>query len=370
MNRHAVYVWDPRGRALPTTIEEALKLGRDLSEIPEEASEHLLGFASDMERYANTDDCIDDEDVYAAIGNLKELLGGAAIEIDLSMVNSDRVLVELVDCGSRHGLVLVDDLINMAFLPKGKILPKSSAISWAVYKSRVESQTAEPKVENLGDYPKTLKAFIKWAEPFYSLEMSLMGFSEMGLSKGLSPERTFIRNVGYGKQHIIFNYCGKYPFFGVNFSFFITCDPVSSILDRFKFKRSADDYSVFLSLTQLTDFKLQHKQNAVFDGSLHDDVRLLREHVIKLLDDSIDIRGLDKMMNGNILSRSAKEHLKMFCPQRLVMAKLAGNPDIESLYAEFIGYEYWGKNEMARRSGEADKLMQYLRSEVNPLIVQ
>jgi len=154
MNRHAVYVWDPRGRSLPTTIEEALKLGRDLSEIPEEASEHLLGFASDMELYANTDECIDDEDVYAAIGNLKELLGGAAIEIDLSMVNSDQVLVELVDCCSRYGLVLVDDLISMAFLPKDKILPKSSAISWAVYKNRVRSQETDSKVENADNYPK------------------------------------------------------------------------------------------------------------------------------------------------------------------------------------------------------------------------
>jgi len=121
-----------------------------------------------------------------------------------------------------------------------------------------------------------------------------MGFSEIGFSKGLSPARTFIRNVEYGKQHIKFNYCGKYPFFGVNFSFFVTCDPASAILEKFKFKQSADGYSVLLSLTQLTDFNLKHKQKAVFDGSLHDDIRLLKEYVIKLLDDSIDINGLDK----------------------------------------------------------------------------
>jgi len=75
-------------------------------------------------------------------------------------------------------------------------------------------------------------------------------------------------------------------------------------------------------------------------------------------------------MNGNILSRSAKEALKMFCPQRLVVAKLAGNPHLESLFTEFMGYDYWGENEIIRRSGEADRLMQYLRSEVSPLIVQ
>jgi len=231
----------------------------------------------------------------------------------------------------------------------------------------VESLATDFKVENAEDYPKNLKAFIKWAEPTYLLEMSLMGFNQMVKPTGLNNATGFMRKTAYGRQTVVFEYAGAYPYFGANFSFYIFCDLVNVIYKKFNFGNFTDDMIAMISLSIITDLRL-YKRKPVFEGSISDDVFLIKDNIVTILDQAMDIKGLDKLLNGDILSDRAREWLKPMCPQRLILAWLANNNRFESLCVEFLSYDYWGINEFSRRNGEIERLLNYLRTDVKPLV--
>ena len=90
--------------------------------------------------------------------------------------------------------------------------------------------------------------------------------------------------------------------------------------------------------------------------------------MIPLLDMGRDIKGLDKLVNGWGVGE-AERWLKPFCPHRLIIARLAGNPDLDALYEKYKALKGgWGGNSIAKINGEADKLMEYLRHEVKPMV--
>jgi hypothetical protein len=79
----------------------------------------------------------------------------------------------------------------------------------------------------------------------------------------------------------LFDYAGKFPYFGANFSCRIYCDPVSEIYKKFNFLRI--DYVFFLQLNDVYDFN-GYKPKAIYDNSIKEDIDFLEKYFIPLLD--------------------------------------------------------------------------------------
>jgi len=292
MNSHQVFVWDPQGRALPTTLEEALTQGRKLAGVREESSSKLQGFMRAMADYAAQDE--DDEELQESIGDLEGTVGGwSALEIEMPPEGWETLIKVMVDYTSSHGLVLADEGMMLAFLPHGKVLPEAGAEEWQAHVRAVEGRM--PSKEVMDKLPKTLKAFIKWAAPQYDEGMFRHGFTEKGVRPGDPHLPVYIRNVEYGKQLIVFDYAGKFPYFGANFTCDIYCDPVMEIYNKFKLHNI--DRVFGLSLNKLVDFT-GYPKKAIYEGSIERAMSLLEEYIIPLLDMGRDIKGLDKLVNG------------------------------------------------------------------------
>lgn len=293
MNSHQVFVWDPQGRALPTTLEEALTQGRKLAGVREEGSSKLQGFMRVMADYAAQDE--DDEELQESIGDLEGTVGGwAALEIEMPPEGWETLIKVMVDYTSSHGLVLADEGMMLAFLPHGKVLPEAGKADWEAHVRAVDAQM--PSKEEMDSLPKTLKQFIKWAAPQYDEGMFRHGFTEKGSLLEFSNEiPVYIRAIEIGKQLILFDYAGKFPYFGANFSCRIYCDPVSEIYNKFNFLQL--DYVFPMALNKLVDFN-GYKSKAIYEDSISENIRLLEEYMIPLLDMGRDIKGLDKLVNG------------------------------------------------------------------------
>lgn len=99
------------------------------------------------------------------------------------------------------------------------------------------------------------------------------------------------------------------------------------------------------------------------------EIEIFDQYIMNVADLAIDIQGLDKVLNDLVgVSERSAHFLKNYIPHRLVIAKLAGRSDFETLVEKYNSYIDWGGCQRGRYLGEGEKLIKYLREEVKPLV--
>lgn len=361
MGGKTLYLWNTQYHGVPKTIEDVRNTFNALEGVADNRNDDFKSFASELKTHIQTLENKVDLEVVAAFEGL-ELRAAqnkeALFQVDLPNHAWLEAMRMVVDVASRFHLVVYEDQnTGMAFLPPtGQVLPESHTELW----QGMLEELANP------NFPQTKPQFKKYLKPKFDALMQKHGFKIAPEPLMSSP--IFMRESALGVQYISPPYEdieGGGGRFDLNVYIYICNDLVSSIYDKFSFMESKPILSLNTSNLDRTKRTTVASHKAV-------QAELARaEELIfaPILDVAQDLESLDRLLNGSpnecLPDRAYNKYF--YAPQRLIIAKLVGNPHFEELVNEFESYPGFGGNEKARAT-EWPKLVQYLREEVQPII--
>ena len=379
MNRHDVFIWDPQYRGLPKTYIEALEMAEKYVSLADEPSDRLKRFSQEIANYAQTHQDDLEEEVFDFLDGLQFLVNQqttAALCTDLPEDDWEQALYLTVERATAKGLIVVVPEIIMAFLPHGHILPPEQAHQWQQLTEAIKEESDEiekeavintqPAEKNL---PKTLKQYHKWADVIFQKELGAFGFRQIPRPDWISDsiDSVFVRDVVIGQQYIKLAYTGRSPCFLAHISFGIVSTLGEDIYHKFGFSIGKNNNLFNVQLNEIYDYR-DYQVGKVSTIEIKRDVQLIKDNIINLLDVAVDLKGLDAVVNGDISEIFKEKVHKAYVPHRLIIARLANNPQFEQLAIELkLFARDAGRNNLPMRE-QWDNLVKYLRDEVKPLV--
>ena len=363
MNVITLLVWDPAVLGQPKSFADIMDTAGEQGESEAKPTDLLMQFAQavqeharlhpeEFERYQNYVDRMKEE--VTAIVSLEVPYRGAYQD----------VIVFLVETASQLGLVVLYEDSLMAWLPGGQILPKTQAKEWDALKRAL--RTVDP------EKPRTLKQFKKLVEPTLLPVLSNRGYI-LDESKNNLDGKLFYyysRNSSgiSEKQEIGISYIERRGEFLVSFSLAIYSKLVIDVLQRFEFNLIHDqiayaDEQFVMPISEYWYIGLSLTQKII------EQRKVLVEGILSSLDKACTIEGLDFLMNSSDSLMSKYTQGSYFIPHCAVVAWLARNPHFDDLVLRLeAAKNRAGANKQAMYGGEFQKLVNYLREEVKPLV--
>ena len=382
-NRNDIYIWDPQHRGLPKDYLQAIEMAEQYMSLPDEPSDRLKRFGQEMASYAQSHQDDLEENVLEFLDSLSFVINEqttVALCTGLPEDDWEQALLLTVERATAKGLIVVAPEIIIAFLPHGHILPPEQAQAWQaltaetkenndVFEDKVDKNEAivtehQPTEKNL---PKTLKQYHKWADVMFAQELSVFGFklipNPAWNSEGV--DSVFVREVETGQQYINFAYGGRNPYFGQNLAFGLVSTLGEDIYYKFCFSDVDPDTLFHLRLNQIYDFN-HYATGKVGINEVKRTIQLIRENILTLLDVAVNLQGLDALVNGDVRQIFKEKVHKSCVPHRLIIARLANNPQFEQLAIELkLFARDAGRNNLPMRE-QWDNLVKYLREDINP----
>jgi len=94
------------------------------------------------------------------------------------------------------------------------------------------------------------------------------------------------------------------------------------------------------------------------------EVKIIKDNIISIFDGATTLKALDELMNGNTNPTFKLTHNKHYTPHRLIIARLADNPQFEQLAIELKAF---ARGEIDKPMREQwDNFVKYLREDINP----
>ncbi|RZU48209.1 hypothetical protein EV700_0110 [Fluviicoccus keumensis] len=356
----ALLVWDPQpfGAEPQDRAAVSADFHRLLGVKVSAPNEKLLVFARKVgERLLAEDpDNEDYQNYYGTLGEDALANEKAILSLDLPSDDWVPALKVMAEEARALRLVMLDDELGMAFLPDGQVVPENMRKVW---------EGALREMEAPG-FPKRLSEFKKWFNPKFEEMLARHGFNKK-VKDPLDGEYCYLRQQLGGGQYINIVYQGGGGDYFLPVGFYVINRDVSKIYDRFNFLQRLpalylDAYSVYGNSAQL--------------GSMISDYDLALERlgfiekvIFPLLDIACDIRGIDQVMNG-CFDTNLRDYIQnsSYAPNCLIVARLSGNPDFETLTVNLREARRGGANITAIKGDEWLKLVKYLREEVQPLV--
>ena len=361
MSSKSLYLWNTRYHGVPETIEQVRETFVRLSEgVEDESNIGFVLFAQRIQQYVEWHEKQLDPEIIAAfqgIGMRAVKHKAALLQVFLpsyAWLEAMRIVVESA-CGF-HLVVYDDERTGMAFIPlKGKVLPSEQEDDWLEILEELDNPT----------FPQTKAQFKKHLMPKLDEMMHRHGF-QFGKAPFLTDPIGYFRDCAIGRQYLVLDESdmGGGGYFRVEISASIVNDAVLSIYNKFSFMERGYIFTISIDLfDRSTSSKVGDDQ----------ELRLLLRKIeaaafAQLLDQMQDLQSLDRMLNGSVEERLPPKtyNRAFYAPQRLIIARLAGNPKFEELVTELEGYVSFAGNDDARAS-EWPKLLKYLREEVQPI---
>jgi hypothetical protein len=361
MGGKSLYLWNTRYYGVPETIEQVHETFNHLSEgVEDDRNEGFKLFASILKASLEINSTKVDPEIIRAFEGLERRAAAhkeALFQVDLPPYAWLEAMRMIVDIASGfHLLVYEDQVTGMAFIPlKGKVLPPSEQDVWTDLLYDLDHPT----------FPQTTAQFKKYLKPKLDQFMLSHGFSP-GKIPFLIETITYVRNCPIGQQYIGLDEDSLRGggTFNLELYAYVVNDAVLEIYRRVDFSDSNSIFSTSISrLTRGTSTIVSNPQEL---KSLFQ--RVEDAFFASLLDPAQDLQGLDQLLNGPVATRLSERgyNSSFYAPQRLILARLAGNPHFEELVTEFEGYVDFARNEKNRVS-EWPKLVKYLREEVKPI---
>ena len=370
MNRHDVIIWDAELYGTPKSFAEAVETSKILVEQKSTSiSPKIRLFAKEVFQATAQSDNEDLQESYARFCEGVETCDTAALDLEISDFGWEEELILLVDTAMKHGLVVVDTEMAMAFMPPNKILPIETKARWTLLKQELKQKK---------NFPKTLKQFEKWSDKLLMPVLAKYGFhdkihSQTQLSGNEAfdkiSSKVFSRKISDDISVCVepryYNYKGELSF-DINVTFY--SEKVYDIYKKFSFnalKKKVGNFNFFTEIIEDTAV------NNIGDALKK--INLLESVLFKIILDITDEKGLNSLFNGNVYEKISYhlQHL-LYMPHCLIIARLANDPNFEKLALELGRYDpnsriTWGAH-APHQITEWPKLVKYLRDEVKPLV--
>ena len=380
-NRHDVYIWDSQYKALPKDYQQAVEMAEKYATASDEPSDRLKRFAKEMAKYADAHQDELEENVFDFLDSIIYAVNEQttiALVLDLPDDDWEQALQLTVEYATSRGLIVVAPELILAFMPHGKILPPEQKQVWQALcagehedDEYVEDDTPNtvevPQVEDK-NLPKTLKQYHKWANNVFDMELSVFGFKRIEKPEWIGEDGTdsvFMREVEIGQQYIEFSYVGRNPYFGQNIYFRMVSNLGEEIYRLFPFSQS-EVFTVFgTALNNIYDFT----NCKVYKTSMSDvkrEVKIIKANIISIFDGATTLKELDELMNGNTNPTFKRTHDKHYAPHRLIVARLADNPQFEQLAIELRTFARDAGNNNKPMREQWDNFVKYLREDIDP----
>ncbi|MBK8326191.1 MAG: hypothetical protein IPL02_03740 [Moraxellaceae bacterium] len=301
---------------------------------------------------------------------------------------------DIVQLALDYNLIVADEEIAMAFLPTGKIRPYGAEDEWdALLGELAEADEVRLAYEET-KLPTTEYDYSVWIRPLLDKGLGDYGFKLVKIFENKNNDvyySWYCREVEIGQQYLKFVHVGSSPYFWSHTSFYMECPVVQDIYNRFDFANK-DTNRVFLAeLQSFTDVDY-YTASPLSEDLAQRHINDVINYIIKpIFDKTTDIKGLDNFVNGwlskqplsytdtlkgsppkpkpqserTFLTPDRFRGMGFYCPQQLIVARLANNPEYEKLRTFFEAKKSFGANDKARAT-EWPKLVQYLEEAINP----
>lgn len=393
MNRHDVIIWDASEEDLSLDYLALSARGLHYATEEQKPKVNMRMFAEDLNDLAK-DKQLDDETrlFLKEVASQIKHLGYKALTLEMPIA-WQRPLRALVKAASKYSIIIADEELVMAFLPNEEVLPDERAwrnLLWEL--GQEDKLIAEHAAKGL---PQSVEDYASWLRVFLDVELGKYGFkrtekpkSEGPVSADYFPMSWYCREVEIGQQYVRLEHRGELASYGNYTSSFMICPVVSDVYQKFSFdKHNARVF--YIQMRQVVDVSKYGTSSPLSIKLTQEYISLIASAVIKpFLDTTRDIKGLDKLVNG-FLSSQPESYIELirdvnlrladakgrkltpqrfkamgfYCPQSLIIARLANNPQFDKLMRFFEAEGHLGANQQARAT-EWPKLVQYLRDEV------
>jgi len=337
MMPHHIFVWDTAQHGAANSLEQAITMATDLAEQPSEPNPKFIQFAKYVQNHFKTAEG-SEKSYYLDFDNEVQEHKTAALMVELPNDAWQPVLMCMVDAASRLGLAIYDEETQMAFMPPNVVLPASRLNAW----EQLKKEVTQPR------FPQTIKQLKTWIKPLLNDVLAKNGFDTKGVEHTSFPDYlNYTKKIALGTQFIDIQYESRYRGeFGISVMFGASSDIVNLISKKFNLppyripnrieantlKLLGEDIIPCNSGRSRMD-QYQHP-NDVYEFLGH-----LETIVFPILMLAENINSLDKLINGSInngVNDSIKNKVAAgmrFVDRRvrLIVARLANNPDFEEL---------------------------------------
>jgi|GEM_PF-1094315 len=391
MNRHEIYLWEATQADLSKGFYELSEKAITYARQQKNPSENLLAFAEALNEHRKTVDY--NRSFFREVANQIKNATTKAITIEFSEEEDwKRPLRDMVKLAQNFHVMIVDTEITMVFLPTGEIKPFGAEYDWEDLLgelTQVDDVDIAYKKTNL---PTTEYDYAVWMRGLLDKGLGEYGFKLANTKDNKNNnvyESWYCRDVEIGKQYIQFTHVGSSPYFWNHTRFYMKCHAASDIYHKFNFDK--DGQGVFsIGLEAFTDVNYC-RASPLSERLAQCHINDVINYIIKLIFDKItDIKGLDGFVNGWLSKqplsymetiKSPPQHsqnserafltpdrfrgMGFYCPQQLIIACIANNPEYAKLKIFFEANKSFGANGLARAT-EWPKLVKYLEEEINP----
>ena len=392
MNRHDIYIWEASAADLSKDFNELLESGGDYAEIEQSPSANLLAFADALNQHSNRIDY--NRSFFKQAAYVVKHATTKAVMIEIPEDEWQRPLRDIVQLALDYNLIVADEEIAMAFLPTGKIRPYGAEDEWSALLGELAEADEVRLAYEETKLPTTEYDYSVWIRPLLDKGLGDYGFKLVKIFENKNNDvyySWYCREVEIGQQYLKFVHVGSSPYFWNHTRFYMKCHAASDIYHKFDFYKQLDGvFSIGLeAFTDVNYCRASPLSERLAQCHINDVIN----YIIKLIfDKTTDIKGLDSFVNGwlskqplsyvdtikgpplplkpkserTFITPDRFRGMEFYCPQQLIIARLANNPEYDKLRSFFEANKSFGANDGPKRVTEWPKLVQYLEEAINP----
>ncbi len=364
-NRNDVIIWDADIYGAPDDYDlQTLAKAQTLIQQPSaEASKKLLTFAHDVEQQGKSNDLPPVIARYLTNFEARvKTANTAAYCFNLPEYNWHTLVKILLKSAQKHGLVLLGEELVLLLLPNGLITPQHSENYWLPILEAPKRKDTFP--ETLSEFYELLKTRVEELLGEHGFVLDTDNIIE-------EDEEFFIKYIRYihsGHHEISFECNVGDGEFKLDYRFRLIEKNMMKIVIMSDFQYAMNGGGgVSLNVANILPPRKSWFTINNWD-SFEELLLILKQTALKWSDATLDIKGMDALLNGDVDSRVRQEiHQFRYMPYALIVARLANNHNFEELTTSLLlSAKSWPAN---IKSYDAwPKLVKYLREEVKPLV--
>lgn len=346
-----LFLWDAGAYGLPETLEQASEMMVALQSLPAQPTAAMCRF---VERAL----AVEQESGFCfANGNTLQLFhfhDRACLRLELASDNRQNALRVVSSLAQAEGLAGYIEMVGVAFLPDGSILPASRKRAW-------EEATKPPPTKPVS---MTYQEFFDYVDT-HSREFFCANGFVYGKHPWLFDEVMAYRRVhGDITQTIELGYLEGDLQFGGAISLY--SEKVSSIIRKFDMHNMPQNFMTVFS--KVTESPL-YNNKAWRHKSLEKALSTLLNALMMWLNSVDSLETMCKVVmdecHGDLEMRRRKhDFLTANSPDIAVLCRLANDPRFEMLVENIDKLRYWGGPELeAKRQTAWPQMLKYLREE-------
>lgn len=349
-----LFLWDAGAYGLPETLEQASEMMVALQSLPAQPTAAMCRF---VERALAVEQ---ESGIRFANGNTLQLFhfhDRACLRLELASDNRQNALRLVSALAQAEGLAGYIEMLGVAFLPDGSILPASQRRAW---EEAIKPPLPKPASMN---YQEFFNYVDTHAREFFCANGFVYGMAPW-LKAGWT-KMVYRRTHGDITQAIELNYSeGDLQLEG---TISLYSEKISSIIRKFDLHDHPQSFMTFFY--KVAGDSPLYRKKAWKQKALDKALSALLDSVIAWLDKADSIEALGKVMldecHGDLeIRRRNDDFLTFNIPDLAVVCRMTNDSRFEELVVQFDKVRRWGGPELeAKRQTAWPQMLKYLREE-------